>query len=48
MVGILGMLAMPFLIAGILGFAIWRSSRGPRDGGGGGSPQTLSGPTGPR
>ena len=27
MVSILGMLAMPFLIAGLLGFAIWRASR---------------------
>jgi hypothetical protein len=48
MVGILGMLAMPFLIAGILGFAIWRSTRVPRPEGDAGSPQSLSGPTEPR
>ena len=42
------MLAMPFLIAGLLGFAIWRASRGPRAPGDGGSPQTLAGPPGPR
>ena len=48
MVGILGMLAMPFLIAGILGFAIWRSSRVPGPAAESNSSQSLSGPTGPR
>jgi hypothetical protein len=45
MVGVLGMLAMPFLIAGTLGFLIWRASKkGPPRGPGGESEGAPSGP----
>ena len=40
-VSILGMLAMPFLLAGLLGFLLWRASRtrpAPGEATGGGPP----------
>jgi len=39
-VSILAMLAAPFVIFGVIGFLLWRSSRS--------APQSLGGPLGPR
>lgn len=44
-VSILGMLAAPFVIIGILGFLLWRATKAPRPAPGS---QSLGGPLGPR